>query len=139
MKADPVISSCIDVYVLLDTMVMDHSYVYSILKRFFVIRCCVGFFSMLFVHSEFIDDLETLGIDTTALARQQSISRYEFTRLVNAVECKDCFIPAENILQKYVDQYRREFTVLPGKDFRDILWGEAYYNQDSYYYCVAYV
>ena len=30
-----------------------------------------------------------------------------------------------------------QFLTLPGKDFRDIDYRQAWYNEESYYYCVA--
>jgi hypothetical protein len=34
-----------------------------------------------------------MGINTTEINEQDSISRYELARLLNAVECKDCINP----------------------------------------------
>jgi len=43
------------------------------------------------------------------------------------------------MLDLYDTDYWSDFTVLPGKDFDDILYLWGIFNQTRYYYCVAYV
>ncbi len=61
-----------------------------------------------------------MGLDVQSIERQDSISRYELARLLNMVECKDCINPKQDMIEKYVQQFRAKFATTPGKDFRDI-------------------
>jgi len=61
-----------------------------------------------------------MGLDVQSIERQDSISRYELARLLNIVECKDCIHPKQDMIEKYIQQFRAKFTAIPGKDFRDI-------------------
>ena len=76
-------------------------------------------------------------INIKALQWQSEISRYEITRLLNAVECKDCINPDTSFIDRYTNNFWTVFTVLPGKDFDDIDFQWWMYNNQSYYYCVA--
>jgi hypothetical protein len=60
------------------------------------------------------------GIDILSIKNQSTISRYEVTRILNAVECKDCINPSNNFINKYNKDYRSLFKELPGKDFDEI-------------------
>lgn len=61
-----------------------------------------------------------MGMDIQKIESQDNISRYELARLLNIVECKDCINPAQNMIEKYVQEFWSQFTALPGKDFGDI-------------------
>lgn len=95
--------------------------------------------SVFATYEDFSKQLETMWLDVTNIEKQDSISRYDLARLLNIVECKDCIKPNQDMVNKYVENYRSTFTAAEDKDFSDIkyLWG--IYNNQSYYYCVAYV
>lgn len=69
---------------------------------------------------------------------QDKLSRYQLTRLLNAVECHDCILPTQETINHFNQPFWQNFTTLPGKDFRDIPFGNAKHNSTNYYYCVAY-
>lgn len=87
--------------------------------------------------SRFEQSLSTIGYSTESLKQQPSLSRYEVTRLLNLVECIDCILPSSSLIDRYTQPFWTQFLTLPGKDFRDIRYREAIYNDESYYYCVA--
>jgi len=80
-----------------------------------------------------------MGLNVKTIESQNSISRYDLARLLNMVECKDCIHPNQDMLNKYIQNYWSTFTATPGKDFADISYLWWLYNNNSYYYCVAYV
>ncbi len=90
-------------------------------------------------YEDFSNQLKSMDIDTRIIESQASISRYDLARLLSTTECKDCINPNQDMIKKYVQNFRSTFTATPGKDFSDIsyLWGIK--NNISYYYCVAYV
>ncbi|MDO4714170.1 MAG: hypothetical protein Q4B28_06085 [bacterium] len=91
----------------------------------------------LLTKEEFFTQLSHMGIDTSLLTSKDKLSRYELTRLLNAVECQDCILPHRHMRENYSSAFWSEFVQLPGKDFRDILFESAYHHQTNYYYCVA--
>jgi hypothetical protein len=60
-------------------------------------------------------------------------------RLLNAISCEDCVTAPQRMTQKYNQNFRQVFSGLPNRDFNDIAYGGARWEQKSYYYCVAYV
>ncbi len=90
-------------------------------------------------YDDFLVMLKKNGINTASILEKNMISRYELTRLLNAVECKDCFRPGPATLQRYSEKYRNTFSKLPGKSFADITAVSTKYLGENYYYCVAYV
>ena len=86
----------------------------------------------------FTEQLRILWIDVEALLEQETISRYEVARLLNAVECNDCIVPSQQTIGTYTAAFRAAFRAKPDEDFRDVQYGKAVYNGKSYYYCVAY-
>lgn len=95
--------------------------------------------SVFATYEDFSDQLKTMGLDTQKIESQDTISRYELSRLLNVVECKDCINPSQNIVNRYTPSYWNTFVVTPGKDFADISYIWGIYDNKSYYYCVAYV
>lgn len=89
--------------------------------------------------SGFVQQLLTMNIPIHSILSHTGINRYELTRLLNAVECKDCIVPDTTYTNKYTNLFWQKFTDEPGRDFDDILYKQANYNKKSYYYCVAYV
>lgn len=87
--------------------------------------------------SRFEKSLSTIGYSTEQLKQQTSLSRYEVTRLLNLVECIDCILPSSSLIDTYTQPFWTQFLTIPGKDFRDIRYKQAIYNNESYYYCVA--
>ncbi|MEI6774458.1 MAG: hypothetical protein WCL18_06840 [bacterium] len=61
-----------------------------------------------------------MGLDVTTIESQADISRYDLSRLLNSVECKDCIAPKQDMINKYVQSFWSAFTATPGKDFADI-------------------
>ncbi|HMT01321.1 MAG TPA: hypothetical protein PKC14_03255, partial [Candidatus Absconditabacterales bacterium] len=116
------------------------------IKKFFI-----KIFSFLFVaflglggflmadFQEFQRQLGSMGLVSEDFMKKPAISRYELSRLLNAVECKDCVNPDKSMIDSYSQQFWNQFVKLPGKDFSDIFYRQAVYNQQSYFYCVAYV
>lgn len=90
-------------------------------------------------YQGFLEQLQTMGIDVSRISDQDVISRYDLARLLNAVECQDCINPPDAMINRYVNNFWTEFTKLPGKDFDEITYLGAPYQEESYYYCVAYV
>jgi len=89
--------------------------------------------------SWFVDQLRQSNIPIDKILTQTWISRYELTRLLNAVECKDCINPDNTYLKTYTAKYWERFTKQPGMRFNDIAYTNAIFNKKDYYYCVAYV
>ncbi|AHB40990.1 hypothetical protein P148_SR1C00001G0183 [candidate division SR1 bacterium RAAC1_SR1_1] len=89
--------------------------------------------------SGFVEQLLNMNIPINSILSNTGINRYELTRLLNAVECKDCIVPNNDYLNRYTNLFWQKFTAEPGRDFDDILYRQASYNKKSYYYCVAYV
>ena len=87
---------------------------------------------------DFTLKLDALGINVASLRVQDKLSRYQLTRLLNAVECHDCILPTQETINHFNQSFWQNFTTLPGKDFRDIPFGNAKHNSTNYYYCVAY-
>lgn len=55
----------------------------------------------LLTKEEFFTQLSNMGIDTALLNKKDKLSRYELTRLLNAVECQDCILPNHRMRDKY--------------------------------------
>lgn len=89
------------------------------------------------IPSALIEQLQSVNIDTEQIAQQSEISRYEAARLMSAIECFDCINPSQTTKNKYTDVFWNNFLTIPGKNFLDIKYEEAIYNDESYYYCVA--
>lgn len=88
---------------------------------------------------EFNSKLSALGISPASLNHQQGLTRYQLTRLLNAVECQDCILPTQTQITHFDQNFWSNFSNLPGKDFRDISYLKAQHNTTNYYYCVAHV
>ena len=88
--------------------------------------------------SGFVSQLSSMNIPTQTILSETGINRYELSRLLNAVECKDCTIPGDSYLSKYTRSFWENFVSQPWRDFDDILYEQALYKNTSYYYCVAY-
>jgi hypothetical protein len=111
--------------------------------RSFLYLCILSLLSfpaVLFADYEtFTNNFQQVGIDISTVTSQSSISRFEMTRLLNAIKCEDCIVPPLWMKQTYTLDFRKTFSSLPNKDFQDISYLGASRNQKSYYYCVAYV
>lgn len=90
-------------------------------------------------YQDFVDQLQTMGIDVSRITAQDVMSRYDLARLLNAVECQDCINPPDWMINRYINNFWSTFIKLPGKDFDEISYLGAPYQEESYYYCVAYV
>ncbi|HRX63879.1 MAG TPA: PKD domain-containing protein [Candidatus Absconditabacterales bacterium] len=90
-------------------------------------------------YEGFLDNLRQTGIPVDEILETNQVSRYELTRLLNAVNCNDCVNTPQWMIDKYINPRWNDFTALPGKDFGDIGYKGGYYNGKMYYYCVAYV
>jgi len=90
-------------------------------------------------YQDFLGQLEIMNITVDDLLKQDSVSRYELTRLLNAVECTDCVSEPQWMFDDYNNDFWSEFITLPWKDFSDINYLGGLFDNTSYYYCVAYV
>jgi hypothetical protein len=61
-----------------------------------------------------------MGMESTKIEAQESVSRYDLARLLNSVECKDCVSPSQELINTYVQNFWSAFVATPGKDFGDI-------------------
>lgn len=87
--------------------------------------------------NNFEEKAQEAWINLEYLKNQNTISRYDVTRLLNAVECVDCINPWDEIITTYTNNFWEDFSTLPGKDFNDVFYKKALYKDKSYYYCVA--
>gem|GEM_PF-2503204 len=62
---------------------------------------------------EFISFLKDLDISSPILYGDHPLSRYELTRLLNAVECEDCFLPSPSTVRTYTQPFWSSFIQLP--------------------------
>ena len=110
-------------------------------KYFWILISLIWFIwtSVFATYEDFSQQLKTMWLDVPKIESQDNISRYDLSRLLNSVECKDCINPNEDMIKKYVQNFWSTFTATPGKDFADISFWWWIYNNLSYYYCVAYV
>ncbi len=114
--------------------------IWKVLKQIIVI-----FASFLFLwislgnYEMFLNNLKNTGIPVDEILQSDQVSRYELTRLLNAVNCEDCVNAPAWMIEKYTNSWWLDFSSLPGKDFGDIVYQASYYNWKPYYYCVAYV
>jgi hypothetical protein len=88
---------------------------------FGIISSIIGLSSPLFAADlTFSQTLLQAGINTTTLAQQSSVSRFEMAKLLNAIMCEDCITAAPRMRQTYSLEFRQTFSQLPNKDFQDI-------------------
>ncbi|MCX6823084.1 MAG: thrombospondin type 3 repeat-containing protein [candidate division SR1 bacterium] len=99
----------------------------------------VGVLFPILVQADFNQNLKDMNIDVAATQTKKSVSRYELAKLLNASECKDCILPKQDMIDTYKITFRDTFTKQPGNYFSDIGYLGGIYNQQNYYYCVAYV
>lgn len=113
------------------------------LKLFkWILLIFAGFFaiSTTFANYEsFLNNLRQTGIEVDKIIDNNQVSRYELTRLLNAVNCEDCINTPSWMIDDYNNNWRNDFVSMPGKDFRDISYRWWIYNWETYYYCVSYV
>ncbi len=90
-----------------------------------------------FKNSSFYQKIIQLDIPISNILLGNTLTRYDFTRLLNAIECQDCIMPDETMTSRYNEESWSLFQQLPWKYFEDIdyLWWN--YNWTNYYYCVA--
>jgi len=70
--------------------------------------------------SGFLTQLKSMNIPVESIMSMDGVSRYELTRLLNAVECKNCTAPDQGMLDKYTNTFWSQFVQIPGKDFGDV-------------------
>jgi hypothetical protein len=90
-------------------------------------------------YESFSQHLLQAGINVKTEEAKKSISRFEMARLLNAIMCEDCIIPAPRMTQTYTFEFWKIFSALPNKDFKDVSYQRALRQNNSYYYCIAYV
>lgn len=113
---------------------------FLIIYILFSLFASIGFGSLAHADfSGFIDQLRTMNIPINQILIETGITRYEVTRLLNAVECKDCINPDRSYIDRYTPNYWTTFLGTMGNYFKDIKYNEAKFNKKSYYNCVAYV
>lgn len=110
------------------------------IKQIFILFAVFSFVGISFANYEsFLENLRKTGIEVDEIIRSDQVSRYELTRLLNAVNCEDCINTPSLMLDTYNNNWRENFVSIPGKDFRDIWYEWWSYKGETYYYCVAYV
>jgi hypothetical protein len=67
-----------------------------------------------------------------------AISRYDTARILNALECQDCLLPAPAMRARYIPSWREPFQRQDGIYLDDVKYAQNIYQGKSYYYCVAY-
>jgi hypothetical protein len=87
---------------------------------------------------QFLQNVNDTGLNTQSILNAPSISRFNTARILNIIQCQDCINPSQEMITEYDPEFWRIFRTLPGKDFDDINHGEAIFQGESYYYCVAY-
>ena len=107
----------------------------GILTTLFLTATC----SLFANYEDFTATLAQVGINVQKLQQQPTVSRFEMARLLNAINCENCITPPARMIQRYDQDFRQTFSSLPNRDFNDISFEEARRQQQSYYYCVAYV
>ncbi len=65
------------------------------------------------LSSVFFSNLQQLNISVSHLLSKNSLSRYELTRLLNAVECQDCIVPTAQTRLQYDEPFWKNFLTLP--------------------------
>ncbi len=90
-------------------------------------------------YQDFLEKLKYMSIDISSLENKNWISRYEVTRLLNSIECKDCIKPNNDIINKYNNSFWTDFSSKQWKNFWDITYLWANFKWLDYYYCVSYV
>ena len=90
-----------------------------------------------FKNSDFYKKINQLDIPVWNILLWNTLTRYDFTRLLNAIECQDCILPDETITSRYNEESWQLFQQLPWKYFEDIDYLGWTYNWTNYYYCVA--
>lgn len=93
---------------------------FSQCKRYFILLLVYFIFQSGWVvnassltKDEFNAQLQHLGINVTQLEKKEKLSRYELTRLLNAVECHDCVLPSQSMRQDYNLSFWNQFLQLP--------------------------
>ena len=89
--------------------------------------------------SSFTERLSEIWVDVINLSGKSSISRYEITRLLNAVNCEDCVQAPEWMRNRYTINFWNQFKIIDSNNFDDINFEWWVWGNKSYYYCVAYV
>jgi hypothetical protein len=83
------------------------------IKLFFLIVLSFGIFSFSQAdYKDFVNELSYINIDTNKLIENQTLTRYELTKLLNAVECKDCINPDSSFLRTYNSDYWSNFRLI---------------------------
>lgn len=89
-------------------------------------------------YEDFVDQLRIMNIAVDDVLTQESISRYDLARYLNAIDCQDCINPSQTMQDTYIPTFRDPFVAITDNNFQDIAYRQAFYKQESYYYCVAY-
>jgi hypothetical protein len=90
-----------------------------------------------FQNSSFYKKIQQLEIPVWNILLWKTLTRYDFTRLLNAIECQDCIMPDATMVSKYNEESWQQFQQLPWKYFEDIEYLSWTHNWTNYYYCVA--
>ena len=121
---------------------MKHKTKKAIIKLFVFIITCILFTPINKSNAdyeEFLDWLKNINIPVDDMMDNKWLSRYEITRLLNAVECNDCINPDTNIINRYNSSFWTDFKLIAWNNFNDIWYAGWEWNNKKYYYCVAYV
>jgi len=112
----------------------------KLIKWIFIIFSIFFVLSVWFANYEdFLENIKKTWIDVDTLLESDEISRYDLTRLLNAVNCKNCIKAPLSMVEKYTKPRWNNFKNEPWKAFSDIWYMWWQYKWETYYYCVAYV
>ncbi len=90
-------------------------------------------------YDTFLKNLKYSGFSPQEIAQQEVVSRYAFSSLLNASECKNCLVPNKDYTDRYSADFWEKFSTTPWHYFSDIAFQDANFLGNNYFYCVAYV
>ncbi|MBQ7073492.1 hypothetical protein IJM86_00135 [bacterium] len=64
--------------------------------------------------------MEKIGFTEDTFRQKKEISRYDLARILNIIDCQDCFIPDDWTKQYYNFNYWNDFIQNPDNNFNDI-------------------
>ena len=112
-------------------------YVFAGVFLSFSFFCKVGAQSMVDASSDFYQHLNDLSIPIWQILSKKTLSRYDFTRLLSAVECEDCVTPTIETRTKYNSDFWDQFLSSEDRDFGDVKYPNTDYQWTNYFYCIA--
>ena len=107
-------------------------------KLFWYIVCILLWYNVASANTDFLQLLESKGIDTQILLNSSTVQRGEVTNLLNIVDCQDCYRPTKEMTSSLMQSWRNIFRTYPWNNFDDVSYDTSIVNTNEYY-CIAYV